>query len=198
MDNGFTLQDFTNLIIAGSAALTAIYACRGLYAWRDKMKGETEYELAKRLIKEIILIKKQLLIIDHGPTCFQVDDDFDVNNHVKIEFLVYDWLQPKIESVTEALSNVEAEIFIEWGKDKARLTEPFSETINDIVYGEIPYKLFHGDEKISVIESDGALIIKNDFHFSGYENSKKFNENLSEKVNIFSDAMRPYIDPKNK
>lgn len=51
------LSVIKEVVVTVSAAIAAIAAVKGLNAWRERLRGNTEYELARRLLREVYNVR---------------------------------------------------------------------------------------------------------------------------------------------
>lgn len=69
-----------DVIIGLSAASAAVFAYLGLSAWRRELKGKSEYELAKELLKSVYKVREAFKHVRH-PAIYQYEYPEEMRDH---------------------------------------------------------------------------------------------------------------------
>lgn len=101
MDDCNAINTIANAVIAVSALLGAFVAGLGLKTWRNELHGRTEYDLAKRILTNVYLVRNEIQ---------------QIRNIFSLDFVdtQYERLNRKASDVDAVL--LEAEVL--WGGDK--------------------------------------------------------------------------------
>jgi hypothetical protein len=117
-------KDSVTITAAGVGAFVAV---RGLSAWRKQLRGKTDYELARRLLKASYKVRDAIRIVRH-PAIWSGeaaaaqkevvvdDDDLKGNPNAGRAYAVY---HVRWKKVSEAMVELEAEAFeaeVSWGE----------------------------------------------------------------------------------
>ena len=53
MGSFISISDFSSLVVATAAAITAFYAFKGVSEWRNRLRVEVEYKIARELLESV-------------------------------------------------------------------------------------------------------------------------------------------------
>jgi hypothetical protein len=126
-----------------SGIILTIIAFLGLQAWKKQLKGNTEYNLARRFLRSVYKIRNAIdyirnPFITSGETASAIHesniviDKSDPDNRVTSQNAVY---QQRWNKIQEALSEFNVELFeaeVLWGKEIRRVVKPLGVCISEL------------------------------------------------------------------
>jgi hypothetical protein len=195
---------FVKDIATGCAAVIgAIVAIRGLSAWRKQLKGKTDYELARRLLKAVYKVRDAIRFVRRP--AIRTGESAAAEKEVKIEdarlkenasaardFAVY---QIRWNRLADAISELEAEAFeaeISWG-------QPAREKLGDLLKDVATLRWTINQHIESMLDDDYRVKRKlSDVGDILYDNSEPdkpdaFTQRVQKTVTGLEDLLRPHL-----
>lgn len=124
---------YSDALTAISAVVVSFVAIYGLQEWKKQMKGKTNYEIARRYLKQTLKLRNEVLNV-RNPGIFLGEietalkesglDGDEYKDKIKINRIVY---QRRWKNVQQARSNLELEIIdaeVSWGKQAEEVSRP--------------------------------------------------------------------------
>ena len=114
-----------DIIVILSAISATIFAFMGLTTWRKELKGKSEYQLAKEVLKSVYKVRDAFMHV-RNPAIFQYEYPEEMQNHfghLKPEYEYEGTLhvyQKRWEVMTEAFRELEEhhlDAQVEWGSE---------------------------------------------------------------------------------
>ena len=114
-----------DVLLGAAAAATATFAYLGLSSWRKELKGKSEYQLAKDVLKAIYKVREAFKIV-RNPAVYSYeypDDMINPHGHLKREYEyegVAHVYQKRWEKMAEAFQEIEdlhLDAQVEWGPE---------------------------------------------------------------------------------
>ena len=114
-----------DVLLGAAAAATAFFAYLGLSTWRRELKGKSEYQLAKDVLKAVYKVReafkfvRNLLIYSYE----YPDDMKDPHGHLKREYEyegtahVYQERWKKVAEAFQELEDLHLDAQVEWGPE---------------------------------------------------------------------------------
>ncbi|OLE53103.1 MAG: hypothetical protein AUG51_14975 [Acidobacteria bacterium 13_1_20CM_3_53_8] len=134
------IKDIITAIVALIAGVVAIY---GVIAWKKQLKGKTEYELARRVLRAIYKVRDSIRIV-RSPiqTGGEIEeavkasgisyDPDDKSTHAKTQAAIY---ESRWKQLNEARSNLQLELLeaeVSWGEGIKDKLKPLNECIGKL------------------------------------------------------------------
>ena len=122
-----------DILVAASAASAAFFAYLGLSAWRKELKGKSEYQLAKDVLKSVYKVREAFKHV-RNPAIFQYEYPNELKHHhghLKEENRhegtahVYQERWKKMDEAFSELESYHLEAQVEWGPE-------FQDVIKDL------------------------------------------------------------------
>lgn len=128
---------FKDIVTAAAASIAAIVAVKGLQAWSKQLKGKTEYELARRLLRAVYRVRDAIRAVRNPvQTSEETAAAFKESNEIPTATLLNADLNFKINEavyqlrwrrVQEAMTDLQVEMLeaeVSWGKEVKLKTDP--------------------------------------------------------------------------
>lgn len=191
-------------IISVSTVFTAWFAYRGLTAWREKMKGESEYERAQKVLKAVyrlrdafIKLRLQGIYVYEYPENV-LDENCQFKSGDKFEAIDYVYTQ-RLKVFEEPMMELEDEYLnalVEWGDDFKDKIIPVRECIVDFRIALSTYlDSIRNDRPKTDLSSDERKEMNGNLYFSGTERDL-LTPKMNEAVRGFEQFLRPKIDKR--
>lgn len=131
MDCGFIVF-VKDLAIAGSAATAAYVAYNGLSAWQRELKGKSEYELAKEVLRAVYRVQEAFKHVRHPAIySYEYPEDYrEHTGHLKKECKakgtshVYEQRWKKMDEAFSELEDRFLDALVEWGAENQEKIVP--------------------------------------------------------------------------
>lgn len=114
-----------DIVVAAAAALAAYFAYLGLSTWRKELKGKSEYQLAKDVLKSVYEVREAFKHV-RNPAIYQYEypeDMTDHHGHLKQENRhegtahVYQERWKKMDEAFGKLESYHLDAQVEWGAE---------------------------------------------------------------------------------
>jgi hypothetical protein len=193
--------------LTGCAALVgAVVAVIGLNAWHRQLKGKTDYELARRLLKAAYKVRDAIRSV-RNPAIFEgearaaqkeveIDEPaLKQNPNAARAFSVY---QFRWKRLAEAMAELDAESFeaeISWGegiKVKIREVRKLVHELRLAINSHIDAAAGMGRQPIASTESHRATL----YDTCDLENPDVFTCRVQAAVSAIEDSLRPHLGSK--
>lgn len=115
----------SDIAVAGSAVVAAYVAYGGVNAWQKELKGKSEYELAKEVLRSVFRVREAFKHIRH-PSIYSFEypqDLCDRSGHLAQEHKgkgtahVYEQRWKKMDSAFSELEEKFLDALVEWGSE---------------------------------------------------------------------------------
>lgn len=207
MDCAF-LPIIREFVIAGSAIFAAGVAYSGLNTWRTELKGKSEYQLAKEVIRAVYDVREAFKHV-RNPAIYRYEYPEVSTDHTGTikqghEYEAYAHVyETRWKKMNEAFAELEErflDALVEWGSEHQDTIKPLRVcraqlqlAINDFLerkkYPEEPN--WKNPEQRR--EEDSRLY----YHGADTELGQ-FTSQIDEVIQLFDDWLRPYIDTNQK
>lgn len=195
------LKDIILLIVAIVGVFSAIF---GLKTWRKQLKGNTEYELARRLLKAVYHARDQIKYIrnpfmgggeisqaikESGMEIDQTDPKHSIKSSRAVYSLRWKYLSEVLSELKIEL--LEAEVL--WGKDINNIFKEFYKCVSDLNFAIYQ----HLNAKDGYFKLDFEELKKNDLIIYDTSDDPTKNE-FSGKIIQAVETIENFIRPKLK
>lgn len=197
------LANSSNQIVAIAAALTALFAYLGLRTWRHELKGRSEYERAKLLLKAVYKVRDSFYHVRHIAIYqFEYPEEMrDYHGHLKEEHNyegtahVYETRWKVLSDAFRQLEEQNLEAQVEWGDEFIDIIIPLRECRTDL---EIALQQFLEAKKTSKeeegISTEEWKDIRSKIYFYGKDSKHEtFQPKIDAAIKKFEDRLRPII-----
>jgi hypothetical protein len=178
-----------DVITAGAAITAAVVAVKGLRAWRQQLRGKTDYELARRCLRAVYRVRDAIRMIrdpmqsseeiahavkEEGPSIPQhLTDDY------KIQQAIYSF---RLRNANDAFSDLQVELLeaqVSWGAEAVAAIEPLQNcalTLRSAIRRHLRRLLRHGELTAARAEELDMILSVND------DRQDPFSEEIREAV----------------
>jgi hypothetical protein len=193
-----------SVVVSVAAIVTTVVAVRGIAAWRAQLKGSSEYERAKALMRSVYQTRRAFSIVRnpmmHG---YEYPEDmrqqFDVTPQIEAERTMHAYAK-RFEALDRAWKTLQEEVLeaeVEWGTDTK-----FRDLLNKMwgfvvdlqfaVQWTIERKRSPRDPAPDYLKRAEARSVL--YELGPDSKYDSFTPQLDELVRDFEKATRPYID----
>jgi hypothetical protein len=199
-----TLSLIKDILLILVAILGAIVAILGLNTWRKQLKGNSEYELARRLLKSIYELREAIQIVrnplispEEMVESYKNADASDTNDQLfdsKINIYVY---QYRWNDISKSISNLNVDLLeaeVLWGKEIKNLANNILKLVSELRFGIKDFlelgikgiKEEYGEERVKKVK--GLIYKKLD-----YIEDDEFSGKLTTEIQNIESFLKPYI-----
>lgn len=197
------LANSSDQIVALAAASTALFVYIGLKTWRHELKGRSEYELAKKILRAVYKVREAFYHV-RKLAIFQFEypeDMRDYHGHLKAEHRytgtvhVYETRWKVLNDAFRELEEQNLEAQVEWGNEFLDIIVPLRGCRTDL---EIALQRFLESKKTSRTEEgitpEAWKDIRSKIYFYGKDSEHEiFQPQIDDAINKFEDRLRPII-----
>ena len=190
-----------DILTAFSAVAVAVVSILGLKAWKKQLKGKTEYELARRLLRTVYKIREAINSVRNpfissaeiGQALQEINlkiDPSDPDFHAKSQSAVYQmrWKQIGESSTGLELETLEAETL--WGAEIKEKLQPLKKNINTLQVNILRY-LRSLDHKSGIAMDDGTDKII--YKMSDDPSKDPFKQDVLESIKIIEEYLKVHL-----
>jgi len=185
-----------NIILALSGTAATLFAFLGLTAWRKEIKGKSEYEKAKKVLKAVYKVYRAFVYV-RNPAIFQYEYPKEMTEswgHLKEEFYyegecyVYD---NRWKILTEAFLELEEQNLdaqVEWGTEFQEIIVPLRKCkgkLLNAIQNILETKKKNSQAPMCDIMAERAILY--------YEKDDKFTIEINKAIKLFENKLRPHI-----
>jgi len=198
------LQGVKEVVVTIAALTTAGVAVYGLATWRRQLKGQTEFDLARRLLRAVYRVRDELRSVRHpfmsGAEMAAAAENANgdktksasTNMHTELQAAAY---SKRWSLVQAAMSDLTVEILeaeVLWGKETVSIVAPLHKCVTELCVGLQVYFRYlrkppaNYDETMAKAE---AVIM-----CLSHENVRdQYDQELDSAVDAIEAAIRPYL-----
>jgi hypothetical protein len=135
------LEIIMKILFCGSAVTGAIVSVLGLSAWRKQLKGKTEYELAKQVLKIVYELREAIAGVRHPFLRHPEEPDLPEEElrkmstekkRWKAHFQVYEKRWEAVFAARSSLIAVSLDVEVVWGEVLIGKLDPLYKKINEL------------------------------------------------------------------
>ena len=190
-------------IVALAAALAAVSAYLGIRAWRAELKGKSEYDLAKKLLKAVYKVREAFYNVRFiGVYQYEYPEEMKgPSGHLKKEFeyegtkYVYEARWKILQDAFRELADLNLDAQVEWGSEFQEITKPMSGCHSDLYIAL--WGFLDGKKNPSAWEAmsneERKKIESKIFYYGRDPNQEKFQSQVDAAIKGFEDRLRPII-----
>lgn len=191
-------------IVSIAAVLAAIFAFLGLRTWRAEIKGRSEYELAKKLLKSVYKVREAFYHVRH-PAIYQYEypkEMCDYYGHLEKEHdyegteHVYKARWKLMDDAFKKLENFNLDAQVEWGNEFVEIIVPLRECCADLLTAIQQHLRTKKKDRPSVdsLSKDEGEDMDDKLYFYGHNSEhEKFQTQINKAIRSFEDRLRPII-----
>jgi len=184
-----------DIILAISALAAAFIAWRGLATWEEKLKGKSEYEIAKQVLKAVYKVRNAFIIMRNPIDPFEYPDNLRAQpepltpeQKYQLNLHVYNQRRKIMYEAFEILEGQNINAQVEWGAEFQNLIYSLRDSRNKL-YEAISSKLDSIEDNQKLPED-----IKYIFYPKYDEaNQDIFTNNINNTVAKYEKTLRPHI-----
>jgi len=126
------ISELKDIAVGFSALCAAYFAYQGLSTWRTELKGKSEYQIAKDVLRAVYKVREAFKHV-RGPAIYQYEypeSMTDTSGHLKAEHRyegnshVYEQRWKVLHEAFVALEECHLEALVEWGSDYQDIIVP--------------------------------------------------------------------------
>ena len=197
-----------DILVGLSAIFLSIIAFLGLNTWRKEIKGKSEYQLAKNVLKSVYNVRDAFNHV-RNPGIFQYeypDDMCDSLGHLKKEFdyagtsYVYEKRWEKLIEAFKELEEHHLNAQVEWGSEFQRKIIKIRKCKTDlmITIQQMLLRRKNPNESKQIIPEEASKE-RSILYLSGDDTQQnEFTLQIREAINEFEEWLRPYIQQEEK
>ncbi len=192
-----------DVVVAAAAAFAAYFAYLGLSTWRRELKGKSEYQLAKDVLKSVYKVREAFKHVRH-PAIYQYEYPegmTDHHGHLKQENKhegtahVYEERWKKMDEAFSELESYHLDAQVEWGaefqdviKDLRSCRATLLVTIQEKLYRmKNPYD--GADRSVEEAKEERSVL----YHIGEDSKHDSFTPEINAAVGKFEEWLRPHI-----
>jgi len=192
------MTSIPNWITAIAAICAVFIAWRGLATWRKELKGKSEYETAKQVLKAVYKVREAFIIVRSPWISYVKQDNPNDPSRYATQKLHYnnpnhiDTVMKSFEEAWAALEEQNLIAQIEWGSkfQDQDMINPLRECKNDFLTNSTIYYDCETDDSINPeYKNESKAIIYRNHH-----NSDDFTLKIEEAIAKFVNFLRPLVE----
>ncbi len=195
-----------DILLGLSAASAAFFAYLGLSAWKKELKGKSEYQLAKDVLKSVYRVREGFKHVRH-PAIYQYEYPEEMRNHhgpLKREHdhegtaHVYEKRWEVMEKAFGELEEYHLDAQVEWGSEfQHKIVKLRSCRVNlMIVIQEMLERKKNPREAALSTAEEKAKEQSVLYHIGSDSKHDKFTPEIEDAIDEFERWLRPYIKHK--
>lgn len=194
-----------DIVVSLAAVAAAVLAYLGLSTWRKELKGKSEYELAKRVLKSVYKVREAFKQV-RNPAIWQYEYPEEMRNHhghLKPEHNcagtahVYEKRWEKMHEAFKELEEMHLEAQVEWGPEHqdviVKLRQCRSELLTAIQQMLERKKDPHAEPRKAEEIAEERSVLE---HLGKNSKHDKFTPQIDEAVGEFEMWLRPHVRHK--
>jgi len=195
-----------DILVGLSAVVAAFFAYRGLSAWRKELKGKSEYQLAKDVLKSVYKVREAFKHVRHI-AIYQYEypeDMLDHHGHLKKEndykgtAHVYENRWKKMDEAFGELEEHHLDAQVEWGpkfQDKIVKLRSCRSELLVTIQQMLERKKNPREEALSKVKeaAEERSVL---YHIGSDSKHDKFTPQIEESIDEFEKWLRPHIQHK--
>lgn len=132
-----------DVVLTGAALVAGYVGLMGLGAWRRQLKGNTEYDLAKQLLKSVYELREAIATVRHPFMQYSQEPDMPEEKLKELSEKEKQWhamaqaYQKRWEPVPKAKSALDTTLLeaeVVWGKNIVEKVSPLNELIGELLW----------------------------------------------------------------
>lgn len=192
-----------DVLLGAAAAATAFFAYLGLSTWRRELKGKSEYQLAKDVLKAVYKVReafkfvRNLLIYSYE----YPDDMKDPHGHLKREYEyegtahVYQERWKKVAEAFQELEDLHLDAQVEWGPEYQDVIRKLRSCLVDLQIAIQTMLERKKDPRMGELTDAEKLEEERSvlYNLGGGSKHDKFTPEIAEAIGEFEKWLRPKI-----
>jgi len=197
-----------NLVFIGAAFVGGYVGIQGLGAWREQLKGKTEYELAKQLLRSVYELREAIASVRDPFMSYPQEPDLpkeklqELTPQEKAHYALGQAYEKRWEPISKAnviLSSTLLEAEVVWGQQIVTTVTPLREWIRDLSFAIKDHveskNPNNGDERLADDKrKDRGLIMYDIFN----SDKNKYTKQLEEAIAAIEKELKPHIGQYHK
>ena len=193
-----------DLVTMGAASVAAIIAIKGYDTWKKQLRGKTEYELARSLLRSVYRVRDAIRsvrnpLVTSGETAEALQqagvvvDPSDVKSQPQISQAVY---QERWKVLQAALTELEAdslEAEVLWGKGLTDSLKPLHDQVRVLFVGIQRYLYSLGELYSTRKERHTERYAEAYETVMDFGEDDSLNKKVEDAVKQAEEALRPYL-----
>ena len=192
-----------DIIVSMAAIFAAFVAFRGINTWQKELKGKSEYQLAKDVLRTVYDVREGFIHV-RKPAIFSYEypeDMVDTSGHLKKEFKhsgtahVYQERFKKLDSAFIKLEELNLDALVEWGSEHQDKIVPLRKCRAELfVQIQDMIRRYENPEEENWKTKEERIEERYIIYYTG-ENSKKdkFTPEINKAIDLFENWLRLYV-----
>lgn len=198
------MEVVTDAVVAVAAAVGSVVAVMGLFTWRQQLRGRTEWELARRLLRQVYrlrsafsMVRSPMMLGGEIAAAFEeagIEPEHDEPGYDKrTNRIVY---QKRWSGLQEARSELEVEALeaeVLWGKEAQEALAPLRKCVGELfaaIQMYIHYTERNGQE--AGVDPKRLEVERKVWEIGGDDDV--LSRQIKEAVETVEDFLRPHLD----
>lgn len=201
MGSFISISDFSSLVVATAAAITAFYAFKGVSEWRNRLRVEVEYKIARELLESVYRFRDCIASIRTAFTPYvpALEEEHPGESQASLNFLgIKDFYEERYKNIGEARLKLYAPLLqaeVLWGAEVRNF-------VDELVLKE---KLFilklknyiaTQDPKLGDLERDSLEASLRGFEIFEVDDKDKFSAEFGLLVKQMEGFLKPKLNVK--
>ena len=193
-----------DVAITGAAIIAGYVGIKGLGTWRRQLKGNTEYELAKQLLRSVYELREAIASVRHPFMQYSQEPDMPEEKLKELSVREKQWhamaqaYQKRWEPVPKAKSTLDTTLLeaeVVWGQRIVEIVSPFDELIGELLWAIQDH--LEAMNPNGYYESPGAEEIKKRrgiLYVRGNTEKDEYKKRLEEIISAIEEELKPHIE----
>ncbi|EGQ7764567.1 hypothetical protein QPB21_004659 [Vibrio alginolyticus] len=195
-----------DIVVAGSAFGAAFIAYRGLSTWQRELKGKSEYQLAKDVLRSVYKVREAFKHVRNPAIMgYEYPEELTTHSgHLKSESRyegnshVYQERWKKMDAAFSELEELNLEALVEWGSEHQDKIVPLRRCRGELLMAiqDMLHRYKHPEEgnwKNKEEQANERSIL---YHLGDDSKHDKFTPEINSAIKLFEDWLRVYISRK--
>jgi hypothetical protein len=200
------LGDSKEQIVSISAVIGVFIAVSGLRTWRKELKGKSEYQKAKDILKAVYRVKNGFMVVrspwmdssEYPKECFDENGYFKKGTEFEAHLYAYQTRMKSLEEAFVELENQTLDAQVEWGKEFVGVIIPFRLYRHQLVMAiqnHLQTKKLNGGRELSPEERKD---IRPKLYYICEDDATidPFTAQINQAIEGFEKRLRPHINKK--
>ncbi|WP_442498807.1 hypothetical protein [Methylobacter sp. sgz302048] len=195
------LKDF---ILTGAAIVGGYVGWNGLNTWRRQLKGNTEYELAKKLLRSIYELREAIASVRHPFMQYSQEPEMPQEKLKELSGKEKQWhamaqaYQKRWESVPKSKLSLDTALLeaeVVWGQRIVEITSPLNGLIGELLWAIEDH--LEAMNPNSHYENPGAEEIKKRkriMYARGASDQDEYKKRLEDIIKSIENELKPHIE----
>jgi hypothetical protein len=201
------LGDSKEQIVSISAVIGVFIAVSGLRTWRKELKGKSEYQKAKDVLKAVYRVRNGFMVVrspwmdasEYPKECFDESGHFKEGSEFEAHLYAYQTRMKNLEEAFTELENQTLDAQVEWGKEFVGVIIPLRLCRHQLVVAiqnHLQTRKTYGGRELSP-EEKKDIRPKLYYICEDDPNIDPFTTQINQAIEGFEKRLRPHVGRKS-